>query len=425
MLFSVLALSGYYYTAVGLEFRLLISGLVLGLAMLLHSLLRRWSALVQRRLTRARVRAAREAVRAAEQSGDATTAKAGEVPDILELDLVSVNDQTRRLVGLAVGMLAAVGIWLTWRDLVPAFAILEDITLWHHAVNIEGVDSLAPTTLADLGWALLVALLTFVAGRNLPGLLEISILARFELRPGTLYAVATLTKYAIITAGFIVALNLIGIGWTQVQWLAAAVGVGLGFGLREIFASYIAGLIILFERPVRVGDVVTLGELSGMVTSIRIRSTTITDWDNKEIVIPNNILISQQLTNWTLTNEVTRVVIKLGIARGSDTDVAKQVMRDIVSGNRLVLQDPPPEVLFLGFGEHSLEFEVRAFTNDIEHRLELVDEMHTKLNRGLREHGIEIALPQMHVQMRSEQSAGETEVVRPAQAVPPTSLGKT
>ena len=177
--------------------------------------------------------------------------------------------------------------------------------------------------------------------------------------------------------------------------------------MREIFASFIAGLIILFERPVRVGDIVTLGTINGTVTRIRIRATTITDWDNKETVVPNNILVTQELTNWTLSNEVVRAVVKVGIAHGSDTDLAEEVMMRIAKQNPLVLKEPPPSVLFLGFGEHTLNFEVRVFTRDQSQRLTLLHQLHMGLERGLREHGIEIALPKLDVRMRPE--AGQTD----------------
>ncbi len=407
LLFGFLAIVGYYYTAVRLEGDLLESLQVIGAGVLLYSLFERWLVVAQRRLTRARVRAGRKALEAAKRAGQSAPEAVADVPNILEVNLVSMNDQIRRLVGLLIGGLVLVPLWLVWSDVMPALAILDEVTLWHSRAVDGGVENLAPVTLGDLGWALVIALLTLMAGRNLPGLLEMGLLDRLHVTPGTLYAISTLSRYAIITIGIIASFRLIGIGWAQVQWLAAAVGVGLGFGLREIFASFIAGLIILFERPVRVGDIVTLGTVNGTVTRIRIRATTITDWDNKETVVPNNILVTQELTNWTLSNEVVRAVVKVGIAHGSDTDLAEEVMMKVAKQHPLVLEEPPPSVLFLGFGEHRLDFEVRVFTRDQGQRLTMLHELHKTLERALREHGIEIALPKLDVRVQPELSEAE------------------
>lgn len=115
----------------------------------------------------------------------------------------------------------------------------------------------------------------------------------------------------------------LGVSWDKLQWLAAALSVGLGFGLQEIFGNFVSGLIILFERPVRIGDTVTIGTFSGTVSKIRIRATTITDFDRKEVIIPNKAFVTERLINWSLSDTVTRVVIRLGVAYGSDLDKVK------------------------------------------------------------------------------------------------------
>ena len=131
---------------------------------------------------------------------------------------------------------------------------------------------------------------------------------------------ATVSRYLITVVGLLLCFGVVGVGWSKVQWLVAAMGLGLGFGLQEIFANFISGLIILFERPVRVGDVVTIDGITGVVSRIRIRATTITDGDRKELIIPNKEFITGRVLNWTLTDPVNRVVIPVGVAYGSDTE---------------------------------------------------------------------------------------------------------
>ena len=174
-------------------------------------------------------------------------------------------------------------------------------------------------TLADVGLAAIIACVTFVAARNAPGLIEISILRRLPLDNSVRYAITTLASYAIVLVGVIVGCNTIGLRWSQIQWLATALTFGLAFGLQEMFANFVAGLIILFERPVRVGDIVTVDDTTGIVSRIRIRATTITNWDRKEYIVPNKEFITGKLLNWTLSDQVNRIVINVGIAYGSNT----------------------------------------------------------------------------------------------------------
>src|SRR5699024_771249 len=138
-----------------------------------------------------------------------------------------------------------------------------------------------PFTLANLALTLALALVAFGATKNLPGVLEIVVLRRLSLEPGSRYAITALSRYGLGILGIVLVFESIGGSWPQIQWLIAALTVGLGFGLQEIFANFVSGLIILFERPIRVGDVVTVGDVSGTVARIRIRATMLTDFDRK------------------------------------------------------------------------------------------------------------------------------------------------
>ncbi|HJO36261.1 MAG TPA: mechanosensitive ion channel, partial [Gammaproteobacteria bacterium] len=218
---------------------------------------------------------------------------------------------------------------------------------------------------------------------------------------GSRYAIVVLSRYLIAVIGVVVVINLLRIDWGRAQWLVAALGVGLGFGLQEIVANFVSGLIILFERPIRVGDTVTVGDVTGTVQRIRIRATTIVDWDRKELIVPNKTFVTDRLINWTLSDPITRIVVPVGIAYGSDTELARQTMMKVAKAQPDVLADPPPAVLFLGFGDSALNFEVRVFVSGLGHLLPTRSALHFALDQALREVEVEIAFPQRDLHLRS------------------------
>ena len=174
--------------------------------------------------------------------------------------------------------------------------------------------------------------LTVVSSRNLPGLIELGLLSQTSIDAASRYAITSILRYAIVIAGTLIGLDLLGMRWSQLQWMAAALTVGLGFGLQEIFANFVSGLILLFERPFRVGDVITVGDLTGRVTRIRTRATTILDYDNREIFVPNKSFITGQLLNWTLSDTTTRITIKVGVAYGTDPDLVHRLLIEAANG---------------------------------------------------------------------------------------------
>jgi len=229
------------------------------------------------------------------------------------------------------------------------------------------------------------------------------ILSRLNTDPGTRYAIVTITKYLVVIVGVIGISFLLGAQWSKLQWLVAALGVGLGFGLQEIVANFISGLLILFERPIRVGDTVTVGGHTGTVTKIRIRATTVMDWDRKEQIIPNKTFITEQLTNWTLTDPITRIIVRVGVAYGSDIDRVHQILSDVVGQHERILNDPPPSVFFVGFGDSSLDFELRVFVSSLLDFMPLTHELHSEVFRQLQKHGVEVPFPQRDIHIRSDE----------------------
>ncbi len=402
IVFAGLSAWGYHYTALQLEGRLFATvWLVLGLV-LANAMVRRWLFVERRRLIleqRRRRRAELEAARAAaQQSGE----DAGATPDesLLaveteepQLDVYTINVQTRKLISAATVVVLGIGLWAVWADILPALGYLDRVALW------QDVDT--TVSLANLIGALIIAVLTFVAARNIPGLLEILALQRLPLEPGVRFAITTIFRYCVVIAGLILTFAAIEVGWSKVQWLAAAVTVGLGFGLQEIFANFVSGLIILFEQPIRVGDIVTVGDVTGIVSRIQIRATTITDWDRKEYIVPNKEFVTGRMLNWSLSDSINRVTVAVGVAYGSDTEKARELLAKVAKQNPTVLDDPAPIITFEGFGDSTLDMKLRAYLPNMDNRLTVIHELHTAVDREFRKAGIEIAFPQRDLHIRS------------------------
>lgn len=444
---------GYGFAAVqlGTYYRL---SLVLGLLVVLaNAIALRWLFVARRRLAVERAQARVEAQAQAEKEGDvARDFVAIEEEDI---DLPAVDAQTRQFIRSLLVVATVLGLYGIWSAGLPAVAVLDQVEIWPRFGHVEsedgdsgfgGVeleagardaaefeesgDEGAPTgfapgglqrlassadsgvatteaaldtgvvTLADVFLALMVVLITTVATKNVPGLLEITLLKRLPLDSGARTAISTLVRYFILIVGSSVAFSTLGVGWDKVQWLAAALTFGLAFGLQEVFANFVSGIIILIERPIRVGDIVTVGGIEGRVTKLRMRATTIMEWDRKELLVPNKEFITSSVVNWTLTDPVTRVVIPVGVAYGSDIQLVQDQLRIIASANELVLDDPAPHVLFRSFGASSLDFQLRVFIASRDVWPELVNRLHVEIDAAFRKHGIEIAFPQLDLHLR-------------------------
>jgi potassium efflux system protein len=397
-----LSLAGYHYTAVRLSWRLSATWGVIGLGIVFRALLMRWLAIVHSRLTlrRARERRANLAARH-ETSNDAATEMPLADDRSLQLPLSDIEDQARRLTQLAIAIAGVGCLAMIWHDIVPAVGYLSRFTLWQSSIATGGEPgALVRITFVEALFAVIGAIVTVLACRNLPGVLDLAVFQRLPLDAGARYAATAVTQYVVAAIGVVLCFRQIGISWQSVQWLVAAMTVGLGFGLQEIFANFVSGLILLFERPIRVGDVVTIGDVTGTVTRIRIRATTVCDWDHKELIVPNREFVTGKLVNWTLTNPNLRVVIRVGIAYGSDTRLATRLLEEAAASHPLALPDPPPTVVFAAFGESSLDFELRVFTAGVINTRILRHELHLAIDDAFRSHGIEIAFPQRELHVK-------------------------
>jgi len=401
----VATIVGYYLSAIRILVLLITAFFIIFLLFVGYSLAMRWLRLTHIRLAYKQALERRQAeleLKAKMLAQDATKSEIQEgLQDNLnldEIDLQLVNTQVRRILKglLIVAILIAMG-W-HFREVSPVLNTLDDISLWQYKINDE---KMGITSLWDLLISVAVILLTIAGSRNLPGLLEISILNPLGIEAGNRYAIARIVQYIIFVVGFVVSLAWLGLAWTDVQWLVTAMSVGLGFGLKEIFSNFFSGLILLFERPIRIGDVVTIGDVSGRVSKIRIRATTVIDWDRKELVIPNQSLILENLINWTLSNHTTRISFMLGVAYGSDPEFVQKLILDTISKHPLVMEEPAPSALFLNFGDSSLDFRINVYVADTDNRMKTKHELHMALEKVMRENNIEIPFPQRDINIRN------------------------
>jgi potassium efflux system protein len=309
-------------------------------------------------------------------------------------DLSSTANELLKAVFILVGV---VSLALIWSPLLPGVAALQRVVLWSATAADGSGEVVQSVTLASLFLAVLIGVVTYLGARKLPALLELVLQGFSGSTPGGRYAAVTMLNYIIVGVGIIAVLSTLGIQWSKLQWLVAALGVGIGFGLQELVANFISGLIIFFERPIRVGDLVTVGDSSGTVSRIRIRATTIVDFDRKELLVPNKEFVTGRLLNWTLSDSVNRLVFDVGIAYGSDVGRAIQLLRETVSANPRVIEEPAPSILFTQFGDNALNMSVRAFLDSFEERLQVLSDLHEAIDAAFREAGIEIAFPQRDV----------------------------
>ena len=402
---GVLSVMGYVYTAGTLLALLLETSWMVVSLVILAALAQRWLLVARRRLAyqaaMERRQALSEDARGQEKphADDETGPIEVEEP---EVDLGELSDTGHQLLNTVVIFSGFIGLWMIWAEVFPALHLLNEFTLWHSTVSVDGVDTRIPVTLVDIGMALIYGVATVILAKQLPAVLEMILLEHFSLPAGSRYTFTTLTSYVIVSVGILLVLNTIGAQWSQLQWLVAALSVGIGFGLQEIVANFISGIILLFERPIRIGDVVTVGTTDGVVTKIRIRATTIRNWDRKELLVPNKQFITGEIMNWSLSDQTTRIVIIVGVAYGSDVDKAHALMREAAEENENVLNDPKPVVSFEGFGVDSLTLLLRAYIGDLDHRVPTTTALHKAINQKFIDAGIVIAFPQrdLHLDLR-------------------------
>ena len=243
--------------------------------------------------------------------------------------------------------------------------------------------------------------LALLLSRTLSRLLQRRLAKRAYLDPGLQYTLGRLTQYVIITIGILVALSVgVSLNLTSIAVIFTALSVGIGFGLQYIAADIASGFILLFERPVRVGDRISIGKEEGDVQSINLRTTVMTTNDRVSVIVPNSKLVREHLINWSYGDPRVRIAIPIGVAYGSDVDLVTQTLLQATEDVDNILRDPPPKVQFLNFGDWSLDFRLLVWTNRPRLHTQIRSDINYRIDRLFRQNGIEIPFPQTELRLR-------------------------
>ncbi len=299
------------------------------------------------------------------------------------------------LIGLAVFSLITVGFLVIWRIYESPLAAMQGLLSVGFSVGSSRI------TFGVVIVAVTIFYASLFVSWVVQGVLFEQVFPRRSVQTGVQVSIARLVHYALIFVGLLLALVALGIDLRNITIIGGALGVGIGFGLQAIVNNFVSGLILLFERPIKVGDWVQLGEQWGEISKIGLRATVVKTFDRSEIVVPNSDLITNQVTNWTLSDRFMRITIPVGVAYGSDVPLVMQTLKQCADDSPMVVSNPTPQVLFMGFGDSSLDFQVRVWIHNVENMFAVRSELHQEVDRRFRESGIEIAFPQRDLHLRS------------------------
>jgi potassium efflux system protein len=304
----------------------------------------------------------------------------------------------QRLTAFAVPLLGVfLAAWI-WNVDPALFQELGKQSLWNVAIK-DG--NAIDVTLGDATKAVFILLITAAAWRHLSTLFAVAVFPRMPDDPGMRFAVVTLCRYAVLGVGLMAGLSSIHLGPDKIGMLLAALGVGLGFGLQEIVSNFVCGIILLLERPIRVGDIVTVSSMTGQVDRINIRATTITNGENQSIIIPNRAFITGDLVNWTLKDKVIRVSIRLKVAYGIEPDRVAGVLLEVAREDADVLRNPVPAAVMEDFSDFAQMFVLHVHVPEpslggrVRHRL------FAQIQKRFKEAGIAIPLPAQELFVKS------------------------
>ncbi|WP_207062941.1 mechanosensitive ion channel domain-containing protein [Motiliproteus sp. SC1-56] len=403
----VMHLTGHLFAA-HLYLRTLGISIVAVLAVLLStSILKRVLVIYRARLQRK----AQKELRNAEQPEEA---QADEVEDLETL--ASLSDAHRQLLSLSRILGLGLVLWFIWEETLPALRLLYEVKLWSVTDSSLPEGQLRDISLATLIIAGTIIAITFLVTKHLPPLVKVLLMEWSNVSIGGRYATGVILQYITIGIGATLSLSLLGWEWSKLQWLVAALGVGIGFGLQEIVANFISGLILLFERPIRPGDIITVSGHDGTVSEINPRATIIESFEGKELMIPNKELITGTVINWSLSSSRLRVVIAVGVAYGSDVKKAMEILVAVARDHPSVVADPAPMATFEEFGDNALTLWLRCFAE--QDYLRIWSELRTEINERFNAAGITMAFPQRDVHLDANAPIPVTLVDRQVQKNP-------
>jgi small-conductance mechanosensitive channel len=254
--------------------------------------------------------------------------------------------------------------------------------------------------------SLILGFLIFLSARYLARFSERLVqrlVADRGLEKGVTTAIAKITRYFVLTIGIIITLDTLGVNMKSLAALGAVLGVGIGFGLQNITQNFISGIIILFERPVKIGDLVSVDGVTGRVVDIGSRSTRVLTRDDTTIIVPNSKFISDNVVNQSFTGEIIRYNVNIGVAYGSDTQKVKEIILDVANKTNGVLKDPTPQVFFEDFGDSSLDFSLAIWASDLWNSRRILSDIRFGIEEEFRKSEIEIPFPQRDLHIKTNQ----------------------
>ena len=287
-------------------------------------------------------------------------------------------------------------------------ALWENINYYYKEFVLFKIQNVGITS-SHLIVALLAVLVSVLASKVIRITLRRQVLSKLNLDKGLEYALLRFAHYLVLIVGIYIGLKTINIPLGAFIGLFAVLGVGIGFGLQNLASNFISGIILLLERPVKVGDRLEVNSVWGEVKRINLRTTLIVTPDNVSIIVPNSKLLENEVTNYSYGDPKIRLHIEVGIAYGSDCEKARSTLLQVARDNQLILKVPEPHVLFREFGDSSLNFTLLCWIADAADRFELISELNFAIDKAFREHSIEIPFPQRDLHLRS--AAGPIRVV--------------
>ena len=324
---------------------------------------------------------------------------------IRRLHVVQNHEQMTRARLSGILKLAGVLVWLS--------ASLANFNLWMPLASTvlrelkrDWTIGTLTITLGSVFGLVLTIWLAALLSRFIRTLLEEDVLPRTELRVGVQSTISTLVYYALILIGIFFAASVVGIRWETLTIVLGAVSVGIGFGLQSLVNNLISGLILMFERPLNVGDKIEFGSRFGTLMKIGLRASTVRTFDGSEVIVPNSALISSEVVNWTLSDQFRRMEIQVGVAYGTDPQKVIATLVEVAKGHPEVMKDPEPFVMFLGFGDSSLDFKL-MFWVFFDMGFTVRTQVMVAITRAFKERGIEIPFPQRDLHLKSVPENGD------------------
>ena len=303
----------------------------------------------------------------------------------------------------AIGRLVNVAAFVAWVVIVlNEFRVYRLLDHWARVVLTYPIGFGAISlTLGSVLLFLISVWVAFWLARTLRVVLRDEVLPKMDLPRGVDNSISTLTYYGMLTIGVMIALAAAGFHLSELAFVVGALGVGIGFGLQNVVNNFVSGLILMFERPIQPGDVIEVSGTSGKVREIGMRATTLTTFEGADVVVPNGTLLSEKLINWTLSDMNRRLDVNLGVAYGTDPKRVLALLEEVATATPGVCMEPPPAVIFTGFGPNSLDFGLRAWTNDFDNWVAIRSALTVRVHDALVAAGISIPFPQHDLHLKS------------------------